>query len=462
MKKKIITCMALLYSMSVLSLVSAAEPEAGDVPADHWAYPAVKALMKDGIIDGYGNGAFLGDKTMTRYEMAQVVEKAMDNSNKANAKQKILIDKLTAEFALEINKIDVRVKKVEKAQQSTMKVGFDSMNFYVGDNPPAGVAKLQGNDSLRYRYRLYLSNQMNEQTSFDARLTTSVANFGARSTSTNNPLIAFDRAYFTSKNSFGFDSVIWGRQKIKELGGSVFFQTGNSDGVTLIKKLSNTTTFKTGAYIVRAQPTTGVDGNAQELQLASVTSKISPKLEVSGLFVNNNTSTAKADTYLNYAYDSSKIAGASAEYKMGKWTLMSEYDRASLDNPVNAKKNPYAYAFQITSGTVATNAFGSVNSTHCDLNKVGANALTVGYHYTEPGVTPQGFGGWNGLAMTSSKYLVNGKNPSGTDGTKGWLFEYQYVIAKGIQISADVSDLKYATTGAPLDKVYMLTVTTMF
>ena len=97
-----------------------------DVPKDHWAYPAIQSLIKAGIIDGYPDGTFLGDKTMTRYEMAQIVEKAAANMSKATFEQKALIEKLGMEFALEMNKIDTRVKNLEQ-KQSPLKIdGFFS------------------------------------------------------------------------------------------------------------------------------------------------------------------------------------------------------------------------------------------------------------------------------------------------------------------------------------------------
>ena len=48
-----------------------------DVPADSWAYDAVTTLAADGVIDGYPDGTYKGQNTMTRYEMAQIVARAM-------------------------------------------------------------------------------------------------------------------------------------------------------------------------------------------------------------------------------------------------------------------------------------------------------------------------------------------------------------------------------------------------
>lgn len=124
-----IMVLVLLICFSMVSIAFAATPTPMEVPKDHWAYAAIQALSKDGLIDG-----FQGDKTMTRYEMAQLVEKAITNSSKATAEQKYLIDKLGSEFALELNKIDVRVTMPEKKQSSLKLDGFFQYGYQYTKN----------------------------------------------------------------------------------------------------------------------------------------------------------------------------------------------------------------------------------------------------------------------------------------------------------------------------------------
>jgi hypothetical protein len=85
-----------------------------DVPADHWAYDAVSQLAQDGVIEGYGDTTFQGDKNITRYEMAQMVAKAMAKSTNVSGTDKALIDKLAAEFSDELNNLGVRVANLER------------------------------------------------------------------------------------------------------------------------------------------------------------------------------------------------------------------------------------------------------------------------------------------------------------------------------------------------------------
>lgn len=114
MKKKhlIAAAVSALVVGSASSCFAAANPFS-DVPADHWAYDAVSQLAKDGVIEGYGDSTFNGSKNITRYEMAQMVAKAMAKQNVGSG-DKALIDKLAAEFGDELNNLGVRVANLEK------------------------------------------------------------------------------------------------------------------------------------------------------------------------------------------------------------------------------------------------------------------------------------------------------------------------------------------------------------
>ncbi len=83
-----------------------------DVPSDHWAYDAIARLASDGIIEGYGDGTYRGDMEITRYEMAQMVARAMARNPKGE--DKALMDKLAAEFSDELSNLGVRVANLEK------------------------------------------------------------------------------------------------------------------------------------------------------------------------------------------------------------------------------------------------------------------------------------------------------------------------------------------------------------
>ena len=66
MKKTIVSALtAALVAGSVSTSFAAANPFS-DVPADHWAYDSVSKLASEGVINGYTDGSFDGNSTMTR------------------------------------------------------------------------------------------------------------------------------------------------------------------------------------------------------------------------------------------------------------------------------------------------------------------------------------------------------------------------------------------------------------
>lgn len=81
--------------------VSAANPFT-DVSADDWAYQAVASLSDEGVIDGYPDGTFRGDKHVTRYEIAQIVARLMAKEDTLNASQKETLAKLSSQYANEL------------------------------------------------------------------------------------------------------------------------------------------------------------------------------------------------------------------------------------------------------------------------------------------------------------------------------------------------------------------------
>lgn len=66
-----------------------------DVPNNHWAYVAVSDLSRRGLVEGYPDGTFGGDRMLTRYEFAQIVYRAIQNGV-------VVDDRLVSEFSPEM------------------------------------------------------------------------------------------------------------------------------------------------------------------------------------------------------------------------------------------------------------------------------------------------------------------------------------------------------------------------
>ena len=113
MKKTLVSALSAALVVGAASTTFAAANPFSDVPRDHWAYDAVTQLAADGVVEGYGDGTYRGDRSITRYEMAQMVAKAMAKENMP-VSDKALVDRLAAEFADELNNLGVRVANLEK------------------------------------------------------------------------------------------------------------------------------------------------------------------------------------------------------------------------------------------------------------------------------------------------------------------------------------------------------------
>ena len=72
-----------------------------DVPKDHWAYSYVKSLADRGLLEGYPDGEFKGDRTMTRYEFAAIIYRALQNGAPVDGN----MGKAMEEFGPEMEKV---------------------------------------------------------------------------------------------------------------------------------------------------------------------------------------------------------------------------------------------------------------------------------------------------------------------------------------------------------------------
>lgn len=139
LNRKAIVAAAIIASAASFSAPSAFAAGAdsfSDVPKDHWAYEALDYLAKEGVVDGYTDGTFEGNRTMSRYEMAAIVYKACQNENISIGGRAVL-DKLRAEYDAEIKQLNTRVDKVEKDVEELKKTqihGFMRVDYSVDQN----------------------------------------------------------------------------------------------------------------------------------------------------------------------------------------------------------------------------------------------------------------------------------------------------------------------------------------
>lgn len=222
MKKSLVLAMAM--ALGVTASAYAANPFS-DVPAGHWAYDSISKLAAAGVIDGYGDGTFGGDKLMTRYEMAQIVARAMAKG--AN------VDKLAAEFADELDSLGVRVANLEKKADNVKITGEVRFRYVDQDGAMSRRTldrgyRVLGNDSNHVadiRSRIWINGMINDDWTYTGMLQ-NVQNLNNNAGDENT---SFQRAYVDGK--LGGMAVRAGRYNLVIADGNIY--DTRADGLEL-------------------------------------------------------------------------------------------------------------------------------------------------------------------------------------------------------------------------------------
>ena len=253
MKKKVVASLAAAMILGVAGTSFAAANPFSDVPAKHWAYASVTQLAQAGVVDGYGDGTYKGDKLITRYEMAQIVAKALARSDKATPAQKAALDKLATEFEAELNQLGARVTKLEKNQPAvqfhgTNEIRFNNKDFETGLNGNKGT-------NTDFRMRFEGTAKVDDKTTVGLRFVNNSAQQNANNgydglgqnktwtrfgNDNGDPMnVGMDRFFINTK--IGAIDTTLGRQKIVAGNTAMIMDPGVAtlDGVNLKTKSGN-------------------------------------------------------------------------------------------------------------------------------------------------------------------------------------------------------------------------------
>ena len=197
MKKTLVSALTTALVVGAASTTFAAANPFSDVPADHWAYDAVSQLAADGVIEGYGDTTFRGNQNITRYEMAQMIAKAMAKSD-VSAADKALIDKLAAEFSDELNNLGVRVSNLERNADMVKWNGqarYTYRSLRAEDANKDGHKNRKNSDKLLFR--LEPSAEVNSNWHVNARLdaTTEMSDDKGSGTNHDEDQVKLQRIY---------------------------------------------------------------------------------------------------------------------------------------------------------------------------------------------------------------------------------------------------------------------------
>ena len=168
MNKKIISALTTALVVGAASTTFAAANPFSDVPAGHWAYDAVTQLAASGVVEGYGDGTYLGNRNITRYEMAQMVAKAM--AKNPTGADKAALDRLAAEFSEELNNLGVRVAELEKYADKVVWNGKIEYTYTSERTDPDKENKKHKENNDGYVFRFEPTAEVNNHWSLHARI----------------------------------------------------------------------------------------------------------------------------------------------------------------------------------------------------------------------------------------------------------------------------------------------------
>ena len=192
-----------------------------DVTPDDWSYKAVSQLADEGVIDGYPDGTFKGNKNITRYEMGQIVARLMAKEDTLTADQKATLDKLSTDYADELDNLGVRVDKLENQvfKDTTFMYDFRASAMPSYDN----IFKDSDNDhddSMGFRFRVNSYTKMTPRVWLYGQLETHMSMNGKSFTVVN----ATDEDDSEFKLNRFFTTYHWGEVK-----DHYFFDKGPTD-----------------------------------------------------------------------------------------------------------------------------------------------------------------------------------------------------------------------------------------
>lgn len=325
MKKTLL--LAMTIAMGITASAYAANPFS-DVPAGHWAYDAVNKLAAEGVVEGYPDGTYGGDRLMTRYEMAQIVAKAMAKG--AN------VDKLAAEFADELDSLGVRVANLENKSDNVRITG--QIRYEYGDRSGDLKEKNSKVGSIaqhRLRTRIFVNGNINEDWTYTGRFENNqiLSDIDGKSKgSTGDDDVTLNQAYVSGR--LGGVKVIAGKGDHYIGNGFVYDDTAEFIRAAYGKDV------QVSAYVGKPV-TTASDYGYEKMWGGEVSGKIG-RLTLAAGYDEFKDSKGSADAYSGGYVPAKKgddngIWNVSAKYKFDDFTLGATY----LHSDVDVYNSPY-------------------------------------------------------------------------------------------------------------------------
>ena len=412
MKRQTAMALAAVFAMSVAgtALAAPANPFV-DVPAKHWAYDSINKLAQAGVISGYGDGTYQGDKTLTRYEVATIVAKAMANSDKADAALQKEIDALKAEFGTELNNLGVRVDNLEKNASKVKFTGEIRERYDWQDRNDGDTF-----DSTKERTRL----RLNMEAPIDGKSVVFHGRYESQSEwgSASGSEAKMTQAYITGKA--GEVNYSFGRQPVWLGQGMIADISSNNDGLFLSG--GNKVVVTAGAF--KKKDSTCYDGTYDlNFVAANIDAQVNKNLNLTASYLADEDDNVYKTTSFGVKYTGIK-----------NFTVTGEYGENDSDFANAANDNDAAKAWM-----------GQIKYRGAQSNKVGSMGIWAGYRSAEAGFDP-------GELTTLDCGRYDDITYGILDNVKGPEFGIEYTVFKNGILSLQYDDLELKDKVAGVNK----------
>ena len=386
-----------------------------DVTADDWAYQAVSDLSAQGVVEGYPDGTFKGERNMTRYELAQIVARLMAKEDQLNAEQQATLDKLAGEYADELANLGVRVANLEKKVGNISWSGDARMQYQHNLNSDEN-ATTKHKDSWNGRMRINVEGQVNDEVTVNGRFVTNMYFKNADDDDGNTTMDRINAKWTPNDATY----VTIGRQGVAlDVTGTFWDEDAVFDGVAAgwdngkvgveagygrFKDAWKSTEDEHGD--VHGDNWANVDST--EAWYGKLTGHIADAADVSAFYLKNTQKQDGTDTVA--AGKTASAWGAGLSYGIGDFTVDGDY--------VKTKNTPAGDAALWTAGLT----YGEV-----DTDKVGSWSLGAHYVKADKGSTMLGC---TALDMGDQLDFASDNN------VKFWVAKLGVAVQKNVELDA--------------------------
>lgn len=410
MKMKVAAVLAATFALGA-TVAFAANPFS-DVPSSSWAYQSVSQLAQAGIINGYPDGTFKGQNDITRYEVAQMVAKAMAHQDKATAEQRAMINKLADEFADELNSLGVRVTNLENKVGNVKTTGDFRVRYQKQDN---SMSSDKGTKDSRFdmRARVQFNAKIDANTIGTVRISSGNEEFGHSSEQGNNNLgnddIYLDLA--SIQHNFGSKASVVAGRYLQYIGATTWWYGDHVDGAAL--KYNDKNFAFTGGYAnfleMEDNTIAGSTYNAGQAEggYATINGQFGQHVNIGAEYLGVNTAATGSNGGVAYVGKAKDAWGINTKLTFSDFTLAGDYIKVQLDNSRNSDPTFWA---------------GTLYYKMADAKTAGTYDIFVDYVNSDNGAF---LGGTNGWRPTN---LLNN--------VKSWGVGADYVLAKGLTLTA--------------------------